>query len=88
MRRCEVNIQLRLENGTGLVFSTINNAVHNMLRKRLHLGGVGTMRLHLILLPEPEKGGESQSWRAEKDSTNRLSSGVLGRVLNISPGEM
>lgn len=62
MRRWEVNIQLRLENGTSLVFSMISNAVHNMLRKTLTSGRAGTKEAAPPnLLPEPEKGGESQS---------------------------
>ena len=62
-RRWEVNIQLQLESGTSLVFSTVSNAGYNMPTKMLTSGRAGTNEAAPPnLLSEPEQGGESQSW--------------------------
>jgi len=61
-RRWEVNIQLQLESGTSLVFSTVSNAGCNMPTKMLTSGRAGTNEAAAPnLLSEPEQGGESQS---------------------------
>ena len=63
MRRWEVNIQLQLENGTSLAFSTVSDAVYNMLTKMLTYGRAGTRRLHLLIYCQNQRKEENH--RAE-----------------------
>ena len=63
MRRWEVNIQLQLENGTSLAFSTISDTVYNMLTKTLTSGRAGTRRLHLLIYCQNQRKEENH--RAE-----------------------